>query len=63
MNKNSQETQELADISQNVGDKLNATVNIMQESTRMSENILDGYRENAQKVENIITQIQDVNEI
>jgi len=63
MNRNSEETQDLANISIGVGDKINATVNIMQESTRMSENILDGYRENATKVENIITQIQDVNEI
>jgi len=63
MNINSEETQELSNISISVGDKLNATVELMQESTKMSENILDGYRENATKVENIITQIQDVSDI
>jgi len=63
MNYNSEETQELANISISVGDKLNATVDIMQESTQMSENILDGYKENAKKVENIISQIQDVSHI
>ncbi|RLA78175.1 MAG: hypothetical protein DRG78_15715 [Epsilonproteobacteria bacterium] len=63
MNLNSEETQELANISISVGDQLNSTVSVMQESTQMSENILDGYRANAKKVEDIITQIQDVNEI
>ncbi len=63
MNINSEETQELATISINVGEKINATVVIMNESTQMSENILDGYRENAKKSENIIVQIQKVSDM
>ncbi len=63
MNLNSQETQDLASIAISVENKINETVSIMEESTRMSENILDGYRENAQKAEGIIVKIQEVDSI
>ena len=63
MNSNSQEIEKLASISINVGDKINETVEIMTKSTQMSENILDGYRENARKTENIIHKIQKVGDI
>jgi methyl-accepting chemotaxis protein len=63
MNNNSTEMEELAAISMSVGDKINATAEIMAESTRMSENILDGYRENADKTETIIEKIQHVSQI
>ncbi|MEA3228106.1 MAG: methyl-accepting chemotaxis protein [Campylobacterota bacterium] len=63
MNINSAETQELAKISTNVGEKLQETVSMMQKSTQMSENILDGYRENSKKVENIIVKIHHVNDM
>jgi methyl-accepting chemotaxis protein len=63
MNINSKEIEKLASISMNVGDKINETVEIMSSSTQMSENILDGYRENAKKTENIIHKIQKVGEI
>lgn len=63
MNNNSTEMEELAAISMSVGDKINATAEIMAESTRMSENILDGYRKNADKTETIIEKIQHVSQI
>ncbi len=63
MNLNSKDIELLASISMNVGEKINETVDIMSQSTQMSENILDGYRENAQKTETIIQKIQKVGEI
>jgi methyl-accepting chemotaxis protein len=63
MNDNSSEIEELATISIQVGDKINETVEIMSDSTRMSENILDGYRENAQKTDNIIDKINQISGI
>ncbi len=63
MNQNSKEIEELAVISTQVGDKINETVNIMSQSSKMSENILDGYRDNAQKTDNIIDKIQHVSSI
>ncbi len=63
MNENSSEIEELASISINVGEKINQTVEIMSQSAQMSENILDGYRENAQKTDTIIQKIQDVSQL
>ncbi|MFK5938435.1 MAG: methyl-accepting chemotaxis protein [Sulfurimonas sp.] len=63
MSKSSSQVEELATISLQVGDKINATVEIMNESRRMSENILIGYRENAQKTDDIIVKINHINEI
>ncbi|WP_297441620.1 methyl-accepting chemotaxis protein [Sulfurimonas sp.] len=63
MNNNSTEMEELAAISMSVGDKINATSEIMTQSTQMSENILDGYRENADKTDTIIQKIQHVSQI
>ena len=63
MNKSSSQIEELAVISNGVGEKINATVEIMNESTKMSENILNGYRENAQKTDNIISKINHISEI
>ena len=63
MNKSSSQIEELATISTNVGEKINATVEIMNESTKMSENILDGYRENANKTDSIINKINDISKI
>jgi len=63
MSSNSKEIEKLAEISNGVGKKINETVAIMSESTQMSENILEGYRENAQKTETIIERIQHVGEL
>jgi methyl-accepting chemotaxis protein len=63
MSTNTSEIEELADISIQVGEKINATVDIMTQSTQMSENILDGYRANAQKTDNIINKINQINQI
>ena len=63
MNNNSSEIEELATISIQVGDKINATVEIMNESTKMSENILIGYRGNAQKTDKIISKIQEISKM
>ncbi len=63
MNNNSKEIEELAVISTQVGDKINETVEIMSQSSKMSEGILNGYRENAKKTDNIIDKIQHVSSI
>jgi methyl-accepting chemotaxis protein len=63
MDTNSTEIEELATISIKVGEKINETVDIMTESTRMSENILYGYRENAQKTDSIVEKIHHINEM
>ena len=63
MNLNSEETQELSSISMQVGEKINETATIMSNSTRMSENILDGYRVNAQKTDSIIGKINHLSTI
>ncbi len=60
MNKNSKEIQELAAISSEVGDKINETVEIMAESSKMSENILNGYHTNAKKTDFIIDKIHQI---
>jgi len=62
MNIGSKETEELTLISQHVGEQINNSVSVMNESTKMSENILDGYRENADKTDNIITYINEISE-
>ncbi|MDF1883440.1 methyl-accepting chemotaxis protein [Sulfurimonas sp. SAG-AH-194-C21] len=63
MNQNSADTDELSTISSQVGERINETVSMMQESTTMSENILDGYRENAKKTDIIIEKIMHINTI
>ena len=63
MNINSHEIEKLASISTDVGDKINDTVIIMSNSSKMSENILNGYRDNAKKTDNIIDKIQHVSSI
>jgi len=63
MNENTTDIEELASISIQVGDKINETADIMSDSTRMSENILDGYRENAQKTDSIIDKINHISAI
>ena len=63
MDNNSHEMEDLATISIQVGDKINETVEIMSESAQMSENILDGYRENASKTDKIIDKIHYINSI
>jgi len=63
MDGSSKEMEELAVISNNVGDKINETVEIMSESTQMSENIIDGYKENATKTDLIIDNIHHISAI
>ena len=63
MNENSTEVEQLASISIQVGDKINETAELMTDSTKMSENILDGYRENAQKTDSIIDKIHHISGI
>ncbi|MDF1875029.1 methyl-accepting chemotaxis protein [Sulfurimonas sp. SAG-AH-194-I05] len=63
MDTNSKDMEELAQISTQVGDKINETVEIMSESTKMSENILVGYKENASKTDTIIEKINNISSI
>ncbi len=63
MDGSSKEMEELAEISHNVGEKINETVEIMSQSTQMSENIIDGYKENASKTDRIIGKIHHISGI
>jgi methyl-accepting chemotaxis protein len=63
MNDSSKEIEQLSKISENVGEKIHETVEIMSESTQMSENILSGYRDNAQKTDTIISKIHHISEL
>ena len=63
MDSNSKEMEALADISNHVGEKINETAQIMLESTQMSENILNGYKENADKTDRIIDKIHSISRI
>ncbi|MBL4730903.1 MAG: methyl-accepting chemotaxis protein [Sulfurimonas sp.] len=63
MDTNSKEMEDLATISSDVGDKINETVEIMSSSMEVSENILNGYRENAAKTDIIIDKIGHINQI
>jgi methyl-accepting chemotaxis protein len=63
MDSNSKEMEALADISNHVGEKINETAQIMLQSTKMSENILNGYKENADKTDRIINKIHRVSKI
>ncbi|MEA2091204.1 MAG: methyl-accepting chemotaxis protein [Campylobacterota bacterium] len=63
MDGSAKEMEDLAVISNNVGDKINETVEIMSESAQMSENIIDGYKENATKTDSIINKIHHISSI
>ncbi len=63
MDGSSKEMEELSVISNNVGDKINETVEIMSKSAQMSENIIDGYKENATKTDGIIDKIHHISSI
>ena len=63
MDNNAKDMEELATISNDVGNKINETSDIMSESTKMSEDILVGYKENAAKTDRIISKIHTINSI
>ena len=63
MNENSTEIEKLSNISAEVGDKINDTVDIMSESSKMSENILEGYHANAKKTDMIIDKIHHISSL
>ena len=63
MNNNSVETEKLTAISNEVGNKINETVQIMSKSSEMSKNIIDGYKENAKKTDVIIDKIEYISSI
>ena len=63
MDKSSVEIEKLATISMSVGDKINATVEIMTQSTQMNEKTLQGYHQNAKKTDSIIEKIHTIDGI
>ena len=63
MNTNSVEIETLATISTEVGNKISETVEIMEVSSNMSENILEGYHQNAKKTDFIIDKIDHISNL
>lgn len=63
MNKNSQNIQELADISSEVEGKITITVDIMQEATRVSEKTVKDFEDTGRMVDTISNEITDINTI
>ena len=63
MNTNSSEIEALATISTEVGNKISETVKIMEVSSNMSENILEGYHQNAKKTDLIIDKIHHISSL
>jgi methyl-accepting chemotaxis protein len=63
MNKNSQNIQDLADISSEVEGKITITVDIMQEATRVSEKTVSDFEDTGRMVDTISNEITDINTI
>lgn len=63
MNKNSQNIQDLADISSEVEGKITITVDIMQEATRVSEKTVNDFEDTGRMVDTISNEITDINTI
>ncbi len=63
MNKNSQNIQELANISSEVEGKITYTVDIMQEAARVSEKTVNDFEDTGRMVDTISNEITDINDI
>jgi len=63
MNKNSRNIQDLAEISSEVEVKITATVDIMQDATRVSEKTVNDFQDTGTMVDTIANEITDINSI
>ena len=63
MNTNSQDIQKLTDISQNVKNKISATVKVMDSSSKLGTNTIENYIQTTQKIESIMDEIEVIDSI
>ncbi len=63
MNVNSQEIQELADVAGEVDNKINQTVDIVNEATIASDKTVDDFEQTGKDIESIVDRIQEINTI
>lgn len=63
MNKNSKEVQELSLIAEDVGKKINTTVEIMDLATNLNDKTVTDYINTGAKIEEIVTKIEEINSL
>jgi methyl-accepting chemotaxis protein len=63
MNTNSQDIQKLTVISQDVEDKISSTVQIMNNSSKLSDDAVEDYIQTAEKIGAIVTKIENINSL
>jgi len=61
MNKNSKEVQELSAIAEDVGKKINTTVDIMEFATNLNDKTVTDYINTGSKIEEIVSKIEEIN--
>jgi len=61
MNKNSKEVQELSVIAEDVGKKINTTVDIMDIATNLNDKTVTDYINTGSKIEEIVAKIEEIN--
>ena len=61
MNHNSQEVQELSAIAENVGQKINTTVDIMDFATKLNDKTVNDFIQTGTKIDEIVTKIEEIN--
>ena len=61
MNRNSKEVQELSSIAEDVGKKINATVDMMDFATNLNDKTVTDYINTGSKIEEIVAKIEEIN--
>ena len=61
MNKNSKEVQELSVVAEDVGKKINATVDMMDFATNLNDKTVTDYINTGSKIEEIVAKIEEIN--
>ncbi len=61
MNRNSKEVQELSTIAEDVGKKINATVDMMDFATNLNDKTVTDYINTGSKIEEIVAKIEEIN--
>lgn len=61
MNRNSVEIQELTNIANNVEQKINTTVDIMEFATKLNDKTVNDYIQTGDKIDLIVTKIEEIN--
>ena len=63
MNGNSQKVQELADLAQNVEQRINLTVSLMDDASESSDRAVEDFENTSKNVDTIVTKVNDINNI